>query len=183
MARTPVAAPVIEDAARLEALLRRAVALAARNAAEGGAPFGALVAAPDGTILGEGVNTVRRDHDPLAHAEVEALRDAGRRRRSSDLSGLILVASAEPCVLCRAAARVAGIGEIRYAVDRDAAAARGYDYRDGYALLAPAAEDMRPTCRHHPVPGAEAALGAAPKAASMAASMAADRPIRRGRGG
>lgn len=175
MATTPVIDPVIENAARLEALLRRALALAARNAAEGGAPFGALVIDPDGTILGEGVNSVRRDHDPLAHAEVRALRDAGRRRRSSDLSGLILIASAEPCVLCRAAARIAGIDEIRYAVDREAAAERGYDYRDGYALLAPAAENMRPICRHHPVPGAEATL--------EAASRATDRPSRRGRGG
>src|SRR4029453_19498361 len=58
-----------------EAMAARAVALALENATRGQLPFGALVVC-DGTVLGTGVNTAVRDHDPTAHAEIAAVRNA-----------------------------------------------------------------------------------------------------------
>jgi len=83
--------------------LARAIALAARNVADGGGPFGALVVAPDGREF-EGVNRVTRDNDPTAHAEVVAIRAAGAALGTFDLAGCVLYASCEPCPLCLSAA-------------------------------------------------------------------------------
>lgn len=99
-------------------LLRRAVDLAVENAAAGGLPFGALVAR-DGVILGTGVNTSVRDHDPTAHAEVEAIRSACRTAASLTLPGALVVSSCEPCALCHAAAAGAGIDRLVYAAPKE----------------------------------------------------------------
>lgn len=98
--------------------LDEAIELALRNAASGSAPFGALVVR-DGDVLGTGVNTVDRDLDPFAHAEVAAMQDACRRIGSTDLSGAIVVSSCEPCALCRAAAASAGVAATIHAATRD----------------------------------------------------------------
>ena len=63
-----------------DALLTEAVRLADASARAGGAPFAALLVRAE-TVLGTGVNTVRRDRDPTAHAEVVALRRACRAPR------------------------------------------------------------------------------------------------------
>lgn len=102
----------------LNALLRRAIDLAVENASAGGLPFGALVAR-DGLILGTGVNTSLRDHDPIAHAEVEAIRSACRAAGSPALPGAVVVSSCEPCALCHAAAASAGIDRLVYAAPRE----------------------------------------------------------------
>jgi len=65
----------------MERWLQEAVRLAAANAAEGGFPFGALVVR-DGDVLASGVNTVLRDADPTAHAEIEAIRAPCLPRRT-----------------------------------------------------------------------------------------------------
>lgn len=98
--------------------LDRAIDLAVENAAAGRAPFGALVVRDD-RILGTGVNTVERDTDPFAHAEVAAMQDACRSLGSPDLTGAIVVSSCEPCVLCRAAASTAGVLATIHAATRD----------------------------------------------------------------
>ncbi|WP_406741269.1 deaminase, partial [Bordetella pertussis] len=56
------------------------------NARAGGRPFGALVA-KDGVVLARGVNRMLADHDPTAHTELLALREAGRALRSARLDG------------------------------------------------------------------------------------------------
>lgn len=142
----------------LEKRMRLVLDLAARNTADGYAPFAALVIDRRGRVAGEGVNDVRRRHDPLAHAEVEALRDAGRRLKATNLSGMILLASGEPCGLCRLAAYTAGVTEVFYAVDSDTAADHGYDYRDSYGLLTMGRGGTAPTCRHYPIEGSETAF-------------------------
>ena len=70
---------------------------------KGGRPLGSLVV-KDGTIVGWGINTVIRDKDPSAHAEVEAIRDACAKLGTLDLSGCTLYTSMEPCPACLAAA-------------------------------------------------------------------------------
>ena len=58
-----------------EELMRKAIELSIRNVAEGGGPFGAVIAR-NGEIIATGTNRVTPDHDPTAHAEVSAIRAA-----------------------------------------------------------------------------------------------------------
>lgn len=95
--------------------MRRAIALS-RDALStpGAAPFGAVVV-KDGAIVGEGMNRVVADHDPTSHGEVEAIRDAGRRLGTWDLSGCELYTSCEPCEMCVASIFWAKIDRMYYA--------------------------------------------------------------------
>ena len=60
-----------------EELMRKAIELSVRNVAEGGGPFGSVIAR-NGEIIATGTNRVTPDHDPTAHAEVSAIRAACR---------------------------------------------------------------------------------------------------------
>nr|WP_282572162.1 nucleoside deaminase [Roseomonas acroporae] len=99
--------------------MRRAIALSARALDHPGSePFGAVVVR-DGAIVGEGFNRAAAHHDPTAHGEIEAIRDACRRLRCTDLAGCELYTSCEPCALCAAAMAIAGIGTFHYAASLD----------------------------------------------------------------
>jgi len=89
---------LIADADR--AHMAQALALAESAAAEGEVPVGALVVDADGKVIGQGVNRVIRDHDPTAHAEVVALRDAGQHLGNYRLPGATLYVTLEPCAMC-----------------------------------------------------------------------------------
>jgi lactoylglutathione lyase len=112
----------------IEDHLRAAVRLAIDNVAARQFPFAALVVAEDGAgeVLGTGVNTCRRDADPTAHGEVEAIRDACRRMGSFDLSGSIVVSSCEPCGMCQAVAATVGIRRVVFAASAEQAAQAGF---------------------------------------------------------
>jgi len=114
--------------------LARAIELAVENAESGGRPFGAVVVI-DGVVVGEGVNGYVADHDPTAHAEVAAIRDAARRLGTAQLDGALLAASTEPCPMCQAAALLAGIERVVFATTEAQAAERGYDARELLADL------------------------------------------------
>ncbi|WP_341948983.1 nucleoside deaminase [Streptomyces sp. LNU-CPARS28] len=124
------------DTARLTALLADAVETCVRRVESGGVPFVGLLVAADGWISAPGVNLVHETGDPTAHAEIVALRQAVRDRGSSALRGATLLATGEPCALCYRVAAAHGIAAVRFAVDRDTAAAWGFDYRAGYAAEA-----------------------------------------------
>jgi tRNA(Arg) A34 adenosine deaminase TadA len=79
-----------------------------------GRPFGCVIAR-DGAVIGEGVNTMDQDHDPTAHGEVMAIRDACKRLGTIDLSGAVLYTSCEPCPMCASAIYLAGIAKVFYA--------------------------------------------------------------------
>lgn len=98
--------------------LAAAVDAAAANGANGQLPFAALVVL-DGAVVGTGVNTALADADPSAHAEVTAIRDAGRRTGSGDLTGAVVYSSCEPCAICRTVAAAAGVREIVFAAGKD----------------------------------------------------------------
>lgn len=121
---------------RITQLMEEAVAFSVDHVHEGGIPFTAFVVDQNGAILGRGVNRVREHHDPTAHAEVEAIRDACRSHGTTHLHGTTLLASGEPCAMCYMSALYAGISQIFYAADRDEAAAHGFDYRGTYRLFA-----------------------------------------------
>jgi guanine deaminase len=105
--------------------LEDAVRLAVDSATSGGGPFGAVVVGPDGTVLATGTNRVVPDRDPTAHAEIVALRAAGR----ADLSGCVLYASCHPCPMCMAASWWARVERVVYAAEPEDAAAAGFDDR------------------------------------------------------
>jgi len=94
--------------------MRRAIELSARALDEPGTePFGAVVVI-DGTIVGEGFNHAAAHHDPTAHGEIEAIRDACRSLRRTSLEGATLYSSCEPCALCVAAMHLVGIRRLYY---------------------------------------------------------------------
>jgi tRNA(Arg) A34 adenosine deaminase TadA len=107
------------------ALLARAVQLALDNAAAGQLPFGALVVR-DGTVLATGVNTALADHDPVAHAEVAAIRNACRALGVLHLTGAVVYSSCEPCAMCHAVAAATGIWRLVYAAPKECVPDLGY---------------------------------------------------------
>jgi len=82
--------------------MRHALSLAARAEAEGEVPVGAVLV-KDGKVVGEGWNHPIGAHDPSAHAEIAALRDAGRRLGNYRMPGTVLYVTLEPCVMCAGA--------------------------------------------------------------------------------
>ncbi len=82
--------------------MQRALVLARAAAAQGEVPVGALVVR-GGEIIGEGANRPIGQHDPSAHAEIEALRAAGRALGDYRLTGATLYVTLEPCIMCASA--------------------------------------------------------------------------------
>jgi len=75
-------------------------------------PVGAVLLAPDGTVLARAHNRNITLNDPTAHAEILCLREAGQKLGNHRLTGCILAVTLEPCLMCVGAlihARVAGI--------------------------------------------------------------------------
>lgn len=110
-----------------EEFLREAIRLAQENVQQGqGGPFGALIVQGE-RVVARGVNRVTPNHDPTAHAEIEAIRDACRTLGSFSLEGFALYTSCEPCPMCLAAIYWARLDQIFYASTRQEAADIGFD--------------------------------------------------------
>jgi tRNA(adenine34) deaminase len=91
--------------------MRAALAEADRAAAAGEVPVGAVVVL-DGGIVGRGFNQPISTHDPTAHAEIVALREAARRVANYRLTNAILYVTIEPCLMCVGAMVHARIGTL-----------------------------------------------------------------------
>ena len=96
-----------------ERFMRAALDLARRAQERGEVPVGAVVVLDD-AILGEGFNQPIAAHDPTAHAEIVALRDAARRIRNYRLPGATLYVTIEPCQMCVGALVHARVARIVY---------------------------------------------------------------------
>ena len=107
-------------------LMQRAIDLAVENVRNGGGPFGAVIAR-GGEIVAEGVNRVTSQHDPTAHAEVQAIRKACSELNTFDLTGLDIYASCEPCPMCLGAIYWAHLDHLYFAGTKDDAARIGFD--------------------------------------------------------
>ncbi len=94
-----------------EALMRLALAEAARAREADEVPIGAVVAL-DGEVIGRGFNHPIGASDPTAHAEVAAIRDAARRAGNYRLTGATLCVTIEPCLMCVGALVHARIGTL-----------------------------------------------------------------------
>lgn len=100
------------DTLAWEPFMREALYLARKAEVRGDVPVGAVVVGPGGEILGQGENRTIFEHDPCAHAEILALRNAGNRVGNHRLTDAVLVATLEPCIMCLGAiiqARLAGV--------------------------------------------------------------------------
>ncbi len=96
----------------------------ARNApAAGEVPVGAIVVSPDGNILGRAHNQPVSLSDPSAHAEILAMRAAGRTLQNYRLEHCVLVVTLEPCFMCTGAIVHARLGGVVYGASDNRAGA------------------------------------------------------------
>ena len=91
--------------------MREALGLAAQALDEGEVPVGAVVVVA-GAAIGHGWNRPIASHDPTHHAEIAALRDAGRRIGNYRLVNATLYVTLEPCVMCAGAAANARVMQV-----------------------------------------------------------------------
>ncbi|WP_347718753.1 nucleoside deaminase [uncultured Alloprevotella sp.] len=106
--------------------MREAIRLSDENVKNGGGPFGAVIV-KNGEIIATGVNRVTANNDPTAHAEVSAIRAAGQKLGTFDLSGCDIYTSCEPCPMCLGAIYWAHLDRMYYACNKDDAADAGFD--------------------------------------------------------
>jgi tRNA(adenine34) deaminase len=91
--------------------MQMALELAAQAAEAGEVPVGALVV-KDGEIIGRGYNAPISCHDPSAHAEIQAMRDAAQRIGNYRLVSCTLYVTLEPCAMCAGAIQHARIARL-----------------------------------------------------------------------
>ena len=107
--------------------MRESIRLAERGVSLGrGGPFGAVIVR-GGKIISRGSNAVTSRNDPTAHAEIVAIRAAGRRLRTFDLGDCEIYTSCEPCPMCLAAIYWARFKRIYYANTRKDGAKIDFD--------------------------------------------------------
>lgn len=94
--------------------MQKALELAARAEQLGEVPVGALLVL-DGQVIGEGWNRSITNHDPSAHAEIVAIREAGKQLGNYRLPGTTLYVTLEPCPMCVGAMIHARIEKLVYA--------------------------------------------------------------------
>lgn len=102
-----------------ESFLRRAIDLAARAITLGDAPYGSLLVGPDGTVLVEAHNTVRRDNDITAHPEQKLARWAAAELDPPTAAGTTMYTSCQPCQMCGGAIVRSGLGRVVYALSTE----------------------------------------------------------------
>jgi tRNA(adenine34) deaminase len=96
-----------------EIYMRFAIELAQQAATAGEVPVGAIVV-KDGVVIGRGGNSPIDTHDPTAHAEIAALRDAAKNLGNYRLAECSLYVTLEPCAMCTGAIQHARIARLIY---------------------------------------------------------------------
>ena len=92
---------------------------------DGEIPVGAVLVGADGMLLSSGSNRTIAEHDPSAHAEIVALREAGRALGNYRLEGCTLYVTLEPCAMCAMALVHARIARLVYGAANPKAGACG----------------------------------------------------------
>ena len=112
-----------------EKFMEMAIEKAWKGARDGQEPFGACIVI-DNEVVSVTHNTVRKDNDVTAHAEMNAIRDACRKLKTTDLSRCQIYATFKPCKMCEEACKRAKISTIYYGAGPD-----DVNYPDrGYSL-------------------------------------------------
>jgi len=96
-----------------QAFMERAIGLAERAAASGEVPVGAVVVL-EGVVIGSGFNQPIASHDPSAHAEILALREAAASAGNYRLVDAVVYVTLEPCAMCLAALEHARVAQVVY---------------------------------------------------------------------
>ena len=121
--------------------MRIALELAQAAADVGEAPIGAVVLDPTtGEIIAQAHNAPIARHDPTAHAEILALRQAAEKVGNYRLTGLTLVVTLEPCAMCAGAISHARIGRLVFGAS---------DPKGGAVISGPRFFEQ-PTCHWRP---------------------------------
>ena len=92
----------------MDSFMEAAIAEAQQGLSEGGIPIGSVLV-KDGNIVGRGHNKRVQDNDPVVHAEIDCLRQAGR---IGSYRGTILYSTLMPCYLCAGAVVQFGIKKV-----------------------------------------------------------------------
>lgn len=135
----------------MDVALSEAVAAAARSEV----PVGCVIVGPDGRIVAQAGNRTRERHDPTAHAEIVAIREACEKLGSERLMGCDLYVTLEPCAMCAAAISLARIRRVYFGADDP----KGGGVENGARIFAQA------TCHH--VPDVYGGIGEAAAAAVL----------------
>jgi tRNA(Arg) A34 adenosine deaminase TadA len=99
-----------------QTLLRRAIDLAVQGRASGEAPFGSLLAGPDGEVIRESWNTVLADKDISAHPELKLAVWAAANLDAGTAKNVTMYTSCQPCPMCGGAISRSGLGRVVYAI-------------------------------------------------------------------
>jgi tRNA(adenine34) deaminase len=105
--------PVKENQTADEFYMQLALDLAKSAAQAGEVPVGAIIV-KDGVIIGRGSNAPIGKHDPTAHAEIQAMRDAAQYLGNYRLVDCTLYVTLEPCAMCTGAIQHARISRLVY---------------------------------------------------------------------
>jgi len=108
----------------LHSYMRVAIREAQLSRSEGNKGYGAVVVF-DNQIMGQAHDTAITEHDPSLHAEVNAIRQAVRAKKDTDLCGAILFSTCEPCPMCTSLAIWANVTTIVYGVSIEETARLG----------------------------------------------------------
>jgi tRNA(adenine34) deaminase len=84
-------------------LMQQALLLAKEAANHGDVPVGAIIIDENGTVIGRGKNERVKNNDPLAHAEIMAIKDAASKLSNWRFDQLTLIVTLEPCAMCAGA--------------------------------------------------------------------------------
>lgn len=98
--------------------LQKAIEKAKESVAQGGFPSGAVIV-KNGKIIGEGVSIGNKLNDPTSHGEVASIREACKALKTSVLSGSVLYASMQPCLMCLGASMWSAIPKIVFACPKE----------------------------------------------------------------
>lgn len=98
------------------AMMARAIELASRAAEEGEVPIAAVIYRGE-ELVAEGWNRRENDHDASAHAEIVAIREAGRKLGQWRLNGLSMAVTLEPCPMCAGALVNSRMERVVYGAD------------------------------------------------------------------
>ena len=84
-------------------LMQQALLLAKDAANHGDVPVGAIIVDEKGAVIGRGKNERVKNNDPLAHAEIVAIKDASKKLSNWRFDQLTLIVTLEPCAMCAGA--------------------------------------------------------------------------------
>ena len=123
-----------------EDIMRIPLIEAERARDRGEVPVGAMLRAPDGTVLARDGNRMRERADPMAHAEMLVLAEGLRRVGTGRLTGCTLAVTLEPCAMCAGAIAHARIARLYY----------GAEDPKGGAVVSGPRIFAHPTAHHRP---------------------------------